>query len=80
MAPINSEGVQGSAAGAVYPALSAVAETYIALARKVYRYQRKGIYFSGETYIPFVGGSPTLRRGGAVKSPKALPRYNEEVP
>ena len=65
MAPINSEGLQGSATGAVYPALSAVAETYIALARNVYRYQRKGIYLSGETYIPFVG---------------VLPRYNEEVP
>ena len=72
--------MQGSASGAVYPALSAVAETYIALARKVYRSERKGIYLSGETYIPFVGGSPTLQRGGAVNSSKALPRYDEGVP
>ena len=60
--------MQGSAAGAVYPALPAVAETYIALARKVYRSERKGIYLSGETYIPFVGALPRYNEGGAVNS------------
>ena len=58
-------GARGSAAGAVYPTLSAVAETYIALARKVYRFRMRGIYLSGDRYLPFVW---------------ALPRYNEGVP